>query len=240
MAMEERCIKYTALQRQQGEMNASTPRSCGVASKRSFLWNVMHSVWLAAAVGAGAGGALYAVSAYSTALVIVVLRFGPRLYFQNDRGFEDDEEDEEEEEADASNHDTGDAKYNSFPEEATQAQDNNDAQTHGYEMQHKSTNDTTALSGDSARYGSTDIEQNTVAELLQQEQRRQIERMSQFGGEGRGDDGPLSWLTKLLPGKGRQQPLNPYQEITRDREIMRLLKKKRSMNKMSSRPSFCT
>mmetsp|Transcript_457 Transcript_457/g.671 ORF Transcript_457/g.671 Transcript_457/m.671 type:complete len:369 (+) Transcript_457:123-1229(+) len=42
------------------------------------------SVWLSAAIGVGTGGALYFVSGYSTILIIMVLRFGPRLYLQED------------------------------------------------------------------------------------------------------------------------------------------------------------
>ena len=42
------------------------------------------SVWLSAAVGVGVGGRLYVVSFYAVALVILVLRLGPRLYFQDD------------------------------------------------------------------------------------------------------------------------------------------------------------
>ena len=81
-----------------------------------------------------------------------------------------------------------------------------------------------------------------VGQLLQEDQKRQIERMNQLGGSGTSNSGPpfLSWLTKLVPGKERKQPLNPYQEISRDREVMRLMKKKKSLGSVSSRPSFCT
>lgn len=48
------------------------------------------SVWLSAAIGVGAGGALYFVSVYSTVLILLVLRFGPRLYLYGD--FEDDDD----------------------------------------------------------------------------------------------------------------------------------------------------
>jgi uncharacterized membrane protein YhiD involved in acid resistance len=38
------------------------------------------SLWLSAAVGVGAGGALYVVTTYSTILVLLVLRYGPKIY----------------------------------------------------------------------------------------------------------------------------------------------------------------
>jgi len=41
-------------------------------------------VWLAAAIGVGAGGKLFILSAYAVSLVIIVLRVGPKLYFSND------------------------------------------------------------------------------------------------------------------------------------------------------------
>lgn len=54
------------------------------------------SLWLSAAVGAGAGGALYFVAGYSVILVIIILRYGPKLYFQeDDASYNDDEEEEE-------------------------------------------------------------------------------------------------------------------------------------------------
>jgi uncharacterized membrane protein YhiD involved in acid resistance len=56
------------------------------------------SLWLSAAVGAGAGGAMYFVSAYSVILVILILRYGPQLYMQDDASYNDEEYDEEEEE----------------------------------------------------------------------------------------------------------------------------------------------
>jgi uncharacterized membrane protein YhiD involved in acid resistance len=52
------------------------------------------SVWLSAAIGVGAGGALYFVSIYSTILILLVLRFGPKLYLQEDSQDEDEEEEE--------------------------------------------------------------------------------------------------------------------------------------------------
>jgi uncharacterized membrane protein YhiD involved in acid resistance len=43
------------------------------------------SLWLSAAVGVGAGSALYVVTTYSTILVLIVLRYGPRLYKESPR-----------------------------------------------------------------------------------------------------------------------------------------------------------
>ena len=166
----------------------------------------------------------------------MVLRFGPRLYLQHDRGFDyDDEEDESDEESEADDNEPA-ALDKMIPSQNIQRSD--------YEMHHRSTtNDTTTLKHDATRYGATDIEQNTVTQLLQENQRRQSEIANRHGGgDNNSNDMPpfLSWLTQLLPGKERQQPLNPYQEINRDREIMRMMKKKKSMGRMSSRPSFCT
>lgn len=57
------------------------------------------SLWLSAAIGVGAGGALYVVSIYSTALIILVLRFGPKfLWLHGDNESEKDDTEEEEEE----------------------------------------------------------------------------------------------------------------------------------------------
>jgi len=206
------------------------------------------SVWLAAAVGVGAGGALYAVAAYSTALVILVLRFGPRLYLQHDRGFEDDsdgedeDEDEEESEEENSRKDANVSKQN-IP--AHDIEKTEIIPSVSYEMHQIGTNDTTTMKRDTTTYGATDVEQNIAAQILQQD-RRYSERLNRLGGSDsdRVNDGLphkfLSWLTSLLPGRERQQPLNPYQEITRDKEVMRLMKKKKLQRSINSRPSFCT
>jgi len=177
-------------------------------------------------------------------LVILVLRFGPRLYFQHDKGFEYDDDDEEEE-GDEDTSDTGDRKHvNDEPVEETITQSDTTTQPQHYEMQHMGeVNDTAGLKKDTVQqYGSTDIEQNTaaVASLLQQDQlRRQVERVNS---DNDGQPSFLSWLANLLPGgnKERQQPPNPYQEIHRDREVMKMMKRKKSMSKIKSRPSFCT
>ena len=196
-----------------------------------------------------------------TALVILVLRFGPRLYLQHDRGFEYDDDDESDDEEESESED-GDRKYGTVPPEqsippATIAQESDISQRNNYEMHQmgggsQTTNNaaSTLNTNNAVRYGSTDVDQNTVAHLLQQDQQRQIERMNQFSNRSNTNDndnnkntGPpfLSWLTRMMPGsKERQQPLNPYQEISRDREVVRMMKRKKSMSRMGSRPSFCT
>mmetsp|Transcript_7107 Transcript_7107/g.15556 ORF Transcript_7107/g.15556 Transcript_7107/m.15556 type:complete len:389 (+) Transcript_7107:124-1290(+) len=57
------------------------------------------SVWLSAAVGVAVGGGrrLYIVSVYGVALVILVLRFGPQIYFAKDSESMEDWEEEMEE-----------------------------------------------------------------------------------------------------------------------------------------------
>jgi len=42
------------------------------------------SVWLSASIGIGSGGGLFLLSTYATALVIFVLRIGPRFFFVDD------------------------------------------------------------------------------------------------------------------------------------------------------------
>jgi putative Mg2+ transporter-C (MgtC) family protein len=204
------------------------------------------SVWLSAAIGVGAGGALYAVSAYSTALVILVLRFGPRLYLASDKGFEDEEEesDEEEDEIDY------DYDHNQEPHEVrNNSEVDNNATQHSpsYEMQLRQ--DTEALKRDEKdSYGATSMEVDSVAHLLMQEQQRQIERLSSHrqaldNDIGEGARTPFfGWLGNLISGntKDRQQPHNPYREIYKDREVMKMIKKKKSLSTIKSRPSFCT
>lgn len=53
------------------------------------------SVWLSAAVGVGSGGGLYFICTYAVALIIVVLRFGPRMYGSEDSGYGDETEGED-------------------------------------------------------------------------------------------------------------------------------------------------
>jgi len=211
------------------------------------------SVWLAAAVGAGTGGALYAVSAYSAALVILVLRFGPRLYLQNDRGFEDDDGEEEDEKEDGEEDIIDEKNYGKSAVPTHAKEDTRIIQNVSTFETHKmghATNDATALKTDAAKYGAVDIEGGLFS-LYQQDERRQPERLNRLGGndsrpstdDGR-QSGNITWLTKLLVGKGRQPPPNPYQEVTRNREVMRIMmrkmKKKKNLGNLDSRPSFCT
>mmetsp|Transcript_9059 Transcript_9059/g.19539 ORF Transcript_9059/g.19539 Transcript_9059/m.19539 type:complete len:111 (+) Transcript_9059:511-843(+) len=104
-----------------------------------------------------------------------------------------------------------------------------------------STNDTTTLNKNEAtKYGATDVEQqNTVAALLLEDHRRKVEKMNRLAADNSSAGTEfVSWLINLLPGRGgRQQPTNPYQG---DREVMRMLKRKKSATKMTKRPSFCT
>eukprot|EP00527_Entomoneis_sp_CCMP2396_P008031 CAMPEP_0198150464 /NCGR_PEP_ID=MMETSP1443-20131203/51037_1 /TAXON_ID=186043 /ORGANISM="Entomoneis sp., Strain CCMP2396" /LENGTH=275 /DNA_ID=CAMNT_0043815773 /DNA_START=319 /DNA_END=1146 /DNA_ORIENTATION=- len=51
------------------------------------------SVWLSAAVGVACGGSMYFVASFSTAIMLILLRFGPR---GNDMEEESDDEEEEE------------------------------------------------------------------------------------------------------------------------------------------------
>lgn len=201
------------------------------------------SVWLSAAIGVGAGGALYAVSAYSTALVILVLRFGPRLYLASDKGFEEDEEEESDEEEDEIDNDY-DHNQESDDVRNNSEVDKNATQSPSYEMQLR---DTEALKRDEKdSYGATSMEVDSIAHLLMQEQQRQVERLnSQRGndlGEGAHSNPFFGWLGNLISEnkKDRQQPHNPYREIYNDREVMKMIKKKKSMSTIKSRPSFCT
>jgi len=49
------------------------------------------SVWLASAVGTTAGGRMGLISLYTVLLVIIILRFGPHMYFQDDDDDYDDD-----------------------------------------------------------------------------------------------------------------------------------------------------
>ena len=76
----------------------------GTSSERQEVHGLTTAagVWLSAAIGVGTGGRLIIVSAYAVALVIIVLRLGPRLYFSPDNSSllsemeEEDWEDEDE------------------------------------------------------------------------------------------------------------------------------------------------
>ncbi|GMH51278.1 hypothetical protein TL16_g00975 [Triparma laevis f. inornata] len=60
------------------------------------------SVWLSAAVGVGAGGGLYFICVYAVALIIMVLRFGPRLYGSDDSSVNQSEAEETDWDTDSS------------------------------------------------------------------------------------------------------------------------------------------
>lgn len=193
-------------------------------------------------------------------MVILVLRFGPRLYFQNDKGFEhDEEEDDYEEDDDSEGIHEGD--YGEIPEKERMPtvddqsvaesgiKHRHDSEMEMHDMDHSTIKPAAAVKCESKGYGSTDayVEDNAVARLLQQDQKRQLERLNKTqtmlsGSEHMNNAHSFfTWLGKFMPGKKeRQQPLNPYQALSRDRDIVRLMKKKKSMGRMSSRPSFCT
>lgn len=63
-------------------------------------WHEVHglttaaSVWLSAAVGIACAGGLYFVASLSTAIVLVMLRFGPRTSFQITSDGDDDDDDD--------------------------------------------------------------------------------------------------------------------------------------------------
>lgn len=207
------------------------------------------SVWLSAAIGVGAGGALYVCSAYSTALVILVLRFGPRLYLASDKGFEDEEEESDEESDEEEDEIDYDYDHNQEHDVRNNSEvDNNATQSPIYEMQLRQ--DTEALKRDEKdSYGAMSMEVDSVAHLLMQEQQRQIERLSSHRqtlgsdlGEGAHSNPFFGWLGNLISGnkKDRQQPHNPYREVYNDREVMKMIKKKKSLSTIKSRPSFCT
>eukprot|EP00804_Cyclotella_cryptica_P028976 CCRYP_012392-RB/>CCRYP_012392-RB protein AED:0.50 eAED:0.37 QI:0/0/0/1/0.75/0.8/5/0/260 len=193
------------------------------------------SLWLAASVGVGAGGALYAVTAYSTALIIIVLRFGPRLYFQNDRGFEYDDDDST-------------LQGNSFDEQNTGDQGGKKMTTDGEPTAVSATNLDLINAGNG--YGATDS-----GEDVETEEKSVPLQESPIVGESKGNSnyakenrvGQSKWnpfislFVKLLPAKESNCPPNPYKEFSRDKEVMRMIMKKKSTLKMSrSGPSFCT
>lgn len=179
------------------------------------------SVWLAAAVGVGAGGALYGVTAYSTALITIVLRFGPRLYFQTDRGFDEDDNSDDEE---------GSIE---LPTNATNMREN----ASNVELNNMKS------------YGTTDAEAGfkyETATLLTShapttsQDRSDNTNATQNNGPCK-DNKILSWLIKFIPSKVHRQLQNPYQDYTSDKDIKRfIMKKKSNMKKSKSGVSFCT
>ncbi len=177
-------------------------------------------------------------------MVILVLRFGPRLYFQHDRGFDYEEDDDEYDDDD----DKGDGNIgDELTRESMPKVSHHDDGESG--LRHRPSNYEMHQIGESTQnvakgYGSTDsrTEEDIVAQLLQEERRRQLDRLNNT--QSRLDSSvsqSTSWLSKLLPWKKeRAQPENPYHALMRDRDLLRLMSKKKSMNKMNSRPSFCT
>lgn len=170
-----------------------------------------------------------------TALIIIVLRFGPRLYFQNDRGFEYDDYDTTLQEDGLVEQNAGDLEGKKIAmneESATLDATNVELSTAGKD------------------YGAIDsrerAETNKVALLSQENLLVHESRVDSDNATknrvGQSKDNPyLSWFAKLIPGKDSNWPPNPYQEYARDKEVVLMMKKKRSTLKMSrSGPSFCT
>jgi uncharacterized membrane protein YhiD involved in acid resistance len=54
------------------------------------------SLWLSAAVGVACGGALYFAATFGSAVMLVLLRFGPRIADSNDDDVEEENEEDEE------------------------------------------------------------------------------------------------------------------------------------------------
>jgi hypothetical protein len=152
-------------------------------------------------------------------LIIIVLRFGPRLYFQRDRGFEDDDDDTESEGNDSIDEQNNNAAGNNLDAGNLEL---------SYVM----------------KYGATDPEQGeseAVGLLLQEGLRDRNANATQNRASWSKDNPFISWLTKLNPIKDRNQPPNPYKELTADQEVMRLITRKKSMmKKAKSGVSFCT
>lgn len=42
------------------------------------------SIWLAASIGVAVGGGYYFISIYSVILIVKVLKYGPRIFYQKD------------------------------------------------------------------------------------------------------------------------------------------------------------
>ena len=170
-----------------------------------------------------------------TALIIIVLRFGPRLYFQNDRGFEYDDDDSTLQENSIVEQNTGDlgGKKIAMNEESAALDAMN-----------------VELSTAGKGYGATDSRERAETDkaallsqenLLVHESRVDSDYATQYRvGQSKGNL-ILSWFAKLIPGKDSNWPPNPYQELARDKDVVLMMKKKKSTLKMSrSGPSFCT
>lgn len=102
------------------------------------------SLWLSAAIGVGAGGALYVVTFYATCLVLLVLRYGPKL--QLGGGGEDEQDSSQHRRRRANHHHQAGANQTYNESDGTTSHDNNnnrDLQYHGQETN-------LSLSGDEA------------------------------------------------------------------------------------------
>jgi len=56
-------------------------KSTGITTLTVKGLNTASAVWLSAAVGVACGGGLYFAATFTTALMLVLLRFGPRATF---------------------------------------------------------------------------------------------------------------------------------------------------------------
>merc|ERR1712192_86948 len=75
--------------------SAEKDKDTGESNHVVFGLTTATSLWLSAAVGVSCGGRLYFVASFSAAIMLILLRFGPR-------GTSNDDEEEEEEETNAS------------------------------------------------------------------------------------------------------------------------------------------
>lgn len=164
-------------------------------------------------------------------MITIVLRFGPRLYFQNDRGFEDDADSAEEEDSESSK-----CRTNQKGENVA--------------LQRELTNlniSSVELNDMRNRYGATDAEIGLDLEtvtLLGKENRNSVDNRADKTTQRKvslcKENKFLSWLIKLVPSKAQTRPLNPYQEYENDKHIKRYIMKKKSMQKSKSGVNFCT
>lgn len=75
-------------------------------------WHEVHglstaaSVWLAAAVGIACAGSMYFVASFTTSIILVLLRFGPRT-----KCMDGDDDDEEKEDEDSDVVESGDSQF---------------------------------------------------------------------------------------------------------------------------------
>lgn len=154
-----------------------------------------------------------------TALITIVLRFGPRLYFQNDRGFEDDDESKDE---DMSIDDVNVALEKTVV--------NMELSSPKLELEHITQG-----------YGATDAEigvrSKTTTNVIEGNRSNNTNATRNFLCN---ENKLLSWLMRLIPSKGHNRPPNPYQEYVDDKDIKRFIMKRKSMKKSKSGVSFCT